>query len=141
MNGERAKFAPYEMRTSVIKVISYEQKNLKGLLVNPYFGQEVYFGSLPQLIFLVEGMLDDLNCPQKGMESRNFRKDDAPAQKIVKNVPQEAAGPVLASFKLNILFRQNASWQGSVIWMEKGMESQFRSLLELIMLMDSVLDP
>ena len=139
MRGEKAYFAPYEMRASIIKVVSYEQKNMKGLLVNPYFGREVYFENLTQLIFLIEGMLDDLNCPQKGMENRNFRKEETPPPKAVEAAPVPEVGPVVASFKLNILFRQNASWQGSIVWMEKAMESQFRSLLELIMLMDGVL--
>ena len=35
------------------------------------------------------------------------------------------------------MFRQNASWQGNVTWVEKGIEESFRSALELIMLMDS----
>lgn len=139
MRGDRAKFVPHEMRTSIIRVVSYEKKNMAGRLINPYFGGEVYFENLMQLIFLIEGMLDDLNCPQKGMEIRNFRNDERNTA-VTADVPAQLAGrPALASFKLNILFRQNASWQGNVVWMDQGMESSFRSLLELIRLMDSVL--
>lgn len=139
MREERAHFAPYEMRTSVIKIISYTHKSMKGFLVNPYFEKEVYFENLTQLVFLIEGMLDDLNCPQKGMESRNFRREGAAAPRVTESTAPPEDSQVLASFKLNILFRQNASWQGSVVWIEQRMESQFRSLLELIFLMDSVL--
>jgi len=38
-----------------------------------------------------------------------------------------------------ILFRQNASWQGSVVWVEGRQEERFRSALELVLLMDSAL--
>ena len=45
----------------------------------------------------------------------------------------------MATFKLSILFRQNSSWQGSVLWLEEDSEAQFRSALELVKLVDSVL--
>ena len=44
-----------------------------------------------------------------------------------------------ATFKVQILFRQNTSWQGSVLWMEKSMDESFRSVLELALLMDGAL--
>lgn len=138
MSGGAIGFAPYEMRTSIIKVTSYKQKNIQGFLSNPYFGEkDVYFDNLVQLIFLIEDMLDDLNCPQRSMESRIFRKEGG--EKIVSNAEVPELVCVLAHFKISILFRQNASWQGSIAWMDRAMESQFRSLLELITLMDSVL--
>ena len=40
---------------------------------------------------------------------------------------------------MRILFRQNASWQGELLWMEKNARQSFRSVLELITLMDSAL--
>ena len=45
----------------------------------------------------------------------------------------------LAPFIVRILFRQNASWQGSVVWVEGRQEERFRSALELVLLMDSAL--
>lgn len=38
-----------------------------------------------------------------------------------------------------MIFRQHTSWQGVVIWLEQQMEQSFRSVLELILLMDSAL--
>ncbi|MBQ2924298.1 MAG: hypothetical protein IJE57_01870 [Anaerotignum sp.] len=45
----------------------------------------------------------------------------------------------VATFELEIIFRQNASWQGNIVYAEKGLSSSFRSVLELLSLMDSVL--
>ena len=45
----------------------------------------------------------------------------------------------IATFQISILFRQNASWQGNVLWVDENMESQFRSALELVSLMDNAL--
>ena len=44
-----------------------------------------------------------------------------------------------ATFAVKILFRQNASWQGSITWLDGKMEQSFRSVFELILLMDNAL--
>ena len=36
--------------------------------------------------------------------------------------------------------RQNATWQGSVTWVEKKEKQQFRSALELLKLIESALE-
>ena len=40
---------------------------------------------------------------------------------------------------MRVLFRQHASWQGELLWLEKDARQSFRSALELITLMDSAL--
>lgn len=42
-----------------------------------------------------------------------------------------------ATFVLQIKFRQNKSWQGSVEWLEKKKTLNFRSALELINIIES----
>ena len=44
------------------------------------------------------------------------------------------------SFIVNILQQQNASWQGTVTWVEDNKTQSFRSALELIRLIDSTLE-
>jgi hypothetical protein len=44
------------------------------------------------------------------------------------------------SFVIRILNRQNATWQGIVTRLDKKKEQPFRSLLELIKLIDSSFD-
>ncbi|WP_243125298.1 hypothetical protein [Clostridium transplantifaecale] len=45
-----------------------------------------------------------------------------------------------ATFVVNVIFRQHASWQGKVSWVEGKKTSYFRSALELIKLMDSTME-
>lgn len=45
-----------------------------------------------------------------------------------------------ASFIVRVTSRQNATWQGSMSWTERGVTKHFRSALELIKLIDSALD-
>ena len=132
-------FVPYEMKTNIVKIYSYERKNLVGTISNPFFDGARSFENLSQLILALEEMQDTLNFPQKGMESRRFGPS-GPVE-LLSEIDITETNKPLASFKIRILFRQNASWQGSVFWLEKKQESQFRSVLELILLFDSALSP
>lgn len=44
------------------------------------------------------------------------------------------------TFIVKVLDRQNATWQGSVIWVEEHRERYFRSALELLKMIDGALD-
>lgn len=40
------------------------------------------------------------------------------------------------TFVVQVMYRQNATWQGTIKWLDTGEEKNFRSALELIKLMD-----
>jgi hypothetical protein len=44
------------------------------------------------------------------------------------------------TFSVRFYFRQNASCQGELYWIEKKQKINFRSLLEMIMLMQEAMD-
>ncbi len=135
------KVVPEDMRTSIIRVCNYEDKNLQGTFFNSYYGQEIAFGNLTRLLFLMESMMDELEHPQASVQSRRFAKDRnaveraSTAQELLPRPRQEA----IATFKVKVLFRQGASWQGKLSWTEGKKEEPFRSALELVKLMDSAL--
>lgn len=45
-------------------------------------------------------------------------------------------GPKTNTFVVQIACQQNATWQGTIKWIEQGKEMHFRSALELINMMD-----
>ncbi|MCI8837566.1 MAG: hypothetical protein HFG74_05825 [Hungatella sp.] len=45
-----------------------------------------------------------------------------------------------ATFVVNVTYRQNATWQGKVLWAETGKSCYFRSALELLKLIDNALE-
>jgi len=49
------------------------------------------------------------------------------------SLPQGA----IATFHLQVLYRRNSSWQGKLVWMEQDQLQSFRSVLELMMLIES----
>ncbi|HIQ97443.1 MAG TPA: hypothetical protein IAB26_12895 [Candidatus Limivivens merdigallinarum] len=42
-----------------------------------------------------------------------------------------------ATFLIHVKYRQSATWQGEIAWVERGVKQSFRSALELLKLMDS----
>ena len=44
------------------------------------------------------------------------------------------------TFVIDILRQENASWQGSITWVQKKKKEYFRSTLEMIHLIDSTLE-
>lgn len=44
------------------------------------------------------------------------------------------------TFLVKIIERQNATWQGTVTWVDEQREQNFRSALELLKLIDGAID-
>lgn len=130
-------FVPVSNTTYLVTVTAYENKCPVSDFYCPQTGLTVPFSSLAQLLLTMEQTMDLNNYPQRSTEARTFR----PSMKITGGQPVgwEHNRSALATFRFNILFRQNASWQGSIIWNDRNMESHFRSVLELIILLDDAL--
>ena len=46
----------------------------------------------------------------------------------------------LATFVIHVRYRQNSTWQGDIFWAEKQEKVFFRSVLEMLKLIDNALD-
>ena len=128
-------FIPSGRNEVVIVVYSYHDSCPKGTISGPRFSAPVPFASLMQMLATMGRMMDQTNSPQRGEEARTLQRTEA-RRPTAERAPGEKP---LATFHVNVLFRQNASWQGLLFWADQGMDAQFRSVLELIRLMDSAL--
>lgn len=142
MDRPASRFVPYEMQTTLLRVTNYTGKILTGSLSNPFFQEEQLFTGCIPLLQLVEEMLDALHFPQRAMERRTFDADALPAagNASARQTSEQTHEPAIATFRLRVLFRQNASWQGEIVWIERQAAAQFRSVLELIGILDSALE-
>jgi len=122
--------------TTMVCVDSYQNDVLKGRLINPSRDGAIPFDSLMQFFLCMEDLLDEMRFPQSFEEKRKFFAEDGTA--VVSRTVGGQTG-AQATFAVRILFRQNASWQGSIIWTEEKQEESFRSALELALLMHSAL--
>ncbi|MBQ4578756.1 MAG: hypothetical protein IJA84_06830 [Clostridia bacterium] len=125
-----------ECRTTTVCVDSYSNGVLRGRFHNPYCEQWIAFESLTQLLIKMEQIMDEMAFPRSFTETRTFSPmNPSPGQTTV----DRAKAGKKATFAVRVLFRQNSSWQGSVTWLEARKEESFRSVLELILLMDNAL--
>lgn len=98
------------------------------------------------LLNTLESAMDRLNYPQKTTDDRSFKKRTIEEKSqnnenmVVKYMEEkdfsEKKGEK-STFIVEIKYRENATWQGTVKWVEGGREQNFRSALELIKLIDS----
>lgn len=126
----------HESRRTILCVDSYDEGVLKGRIYNAYAEPEC-FESLSQFLIKMETMLDDLQQPQAATQPRRFTSFVEHMER--RGSPEGIRKGAKATFELQVIFRQHTSWQGIVIWLERSTEQSFRSVLELILLMDSAL--
>ena len=95
-----------------------------------------FFHGLCQLLLGINRCFDQNNFPQSFSQLRTFQN---PRKQDTSSLLSTQKPGGLATFSVRILFRQNASWQGMVTWVEGKQQEYFRSVLELIVLMDNAL--
>lgn len=126
-----------EYRLTTVCVDSYDNGELAGRFYNLHLDDGKSFRSLIQFLKGMEDLLDDMNFPQSFNRIKTFGfYPETAAENLSDNRVQQGN---LATFAVRVIFRQNASWQGSVTWLNQGKEQSFRSVLELVLLMDSAL--
>lgn len=125
-----------ESRKITVCVDSYDSGILKGRFYNAYQEME-RFDSLVQFLTSVEAVLEEQQHPQSYTVLRKF------SDRISAGDGTVASGCIqkgkIATFEMQVLFRQHSSWQGVLIWRDRKQEQPFRSVLELVLLMDSAL--
>ncbi len=123
-------------RKMTICVDGYDNGVLRGRFYNAACGVSS-FESLSQFLLKMESILEETQTPQAYTVHRTFSAFLHPDDEDVPHFqPRRGAK---ATFELQILFRQHSSWQGLIIWKERNVEQSFRSVLELVVLMDSAL--
>jgi len=102
------------------------------------------FHDVDGLLMQMERLCDQVNFPESSTLKRSFKavqdmvgqakpgKDEGVAS--MEN-EQKSQGKK-ATFVVQVQYRQNATWQGTVNWVEQNEEKPFRSALELIRLID-----
>lgn len=133
----RGTFCKNEYRNTLLCIDSYDNCEMRGQLFHPALDGGLSFNSVMQLLLAMEELLDDMNFPQSFNETRSFAK--SPPIGVTPQADLSQRRGKKASFLLKVLFRQNASWQGSVTWLDHDREESFRSVLELLLLLHSAL--
>ena len=119
-------FPPYpsRMNDAILLVKSYQEGELKGWLIHPQMENPKEIKSIPQLLFLLDDFLAE--------------EDPAVSYHAFEPTGYESLERI-AALRIRILFRENYTWQGCILWEEQRKEASFRSVLELIQIIDEIL--
>jgi len=101
---------------------------------------EATISDLCQFIIQADRYCDFLETPQSATVMRSFRQrgrgEKTQEMDIIQTPsPGNVRGKV-ATFVIKVMFRNHSSWQGSIYWVEKKHTINFRSVLELIHIID-----
>lgn len=117
-------------RVFCVKVDSYAQQHPVGRLsLEDRIGETSFQGAM-QLILMIDESLANESCPDEadkwsGPPETDGTKTGAPGK--------------TATFEIELLFRENNSWQGRMTWLEENKRTTFRSVLELLQELDGAL--
>ena len=128
-----------------ITVDGFADHDFHGRIWYPRQDIELPFHDTTQFLIRTEELLDRWTAPRLTGPLRVFnkrkgkRKMDTTMQQLPPSQSRHPGKPTgeRGTFLVKILFRQNNSWQGEVIWAETNERRRFRSALELIKLIDS----
>lgn len=131
----------------VICVDEVEGIFASGRLYSAYLQCERPFTCFEDLIHLSELIFDLTSFPQPTFGKRYFRNHSqhhpVKREEIMKNIQiideKQLKNGEKGTFVVRVLFRQNATWQGTVTWIEGNKTQHFRSMLELIHLLEDAL--
>ncbi len=118
-----------------------------GRLWHQYSPEPIGFSTTMEMIEAMDELYDRWNFPQRSTVVRRFGHED---HRVLADEEEEGTGMNesylkgragdIGTFIVRVKYRQNATWQGEVVWAEKQKRQNFRSALELLKLMDGALE-
>lgn len=127
----------------MVCVDGVENGDIYGRYFHRYKKEETFFPDSATLVIEMERFYDAIGYPQAAIKTRKF------IERIGGRIPAKEHMAVisdsqtlmqfrgkLATFLVGVTSRQNASWQGDVVWMEQQIRKHFCSDMELVVFVD-----
>ena len=129
---------------ATVHVTSYDHCVMTGYVYNAHYDKSLSFQNGLELLRQMESLFDSLSFPRRFEDYRHFRDVPvSPAHKTRKErslpLMNEKQQEDKATFVVHVQFRRNATWQGTIHWVDKDKRQAFRSELEMIRLIDEAL--
>lgn len=131
----------------VICIDSRKDGKETGRLYSCYSRDPAAFDDPYQLLLMMEEVMEKINYPQASVALRryggkadtNYVKREKPEKVMEQRELLEIRGEK-ATYAIRIQYRQYATWQGELVWLEKNIAKSFNSELEMLKLMDNMRD-
>ena len=130
----------------VLCINGSNEGDLSGVFYHSYSTESVPFSGIGQMVLRMEKLYDYLRFPYPGTNSRTFGKEKKltrmteERKKIMSDDALLSKHGDIGTFIVRVQHRQNSSWQGRITWMEEDKTVQFRSVWEMIKLIESAVD-
>ena len=120
----------------------------QGCIWQQYDSQPIVFEGMVDMVLQMDKLFDMWGFPQAGVKSRSFVDVASGPKKVnildknqkIKKMDLQGKVGQCGTFLIQVKYRQNASWQGEVVWKEQNKRLHFRSVLELLKMMDSAME-
>ena len=127
-------------RKIILSIDRWEDQIFSGRVYLPDTKEGAAFRGVYQFLELLEREMDQCETmPRATLERREFVPIRWKEDSRIPVTTSEKRGE-LATFELELLYRQHATWQGTVRWVEQERREAFRSALELLHLLGSALE-
>lgn len=133
----------------VVCVDGFTNGEMNGKFYHCYKKNPVEFGSTVDFVMKADRFFDEIAFPQASTQARSFNdsKKSISGQlynvrrpdKVVSSDDLLAYNGEVGTFALNVEFRQNATWQGTVMHLETEECLKFAEILGLLSKIDEIL--
>ena len=130
----------------VLCVNGSNEGELSGVFYHSYSPEPVPFHGIGQMTLRMEQLYNWLRFPYPGTNERSFGPVKKPSrtiherERIMSDETLLSKHGDIGTFIVRVQHRQNSSWQGRITWMEEDRTIQFRSVWEMIKLIESAVD-
>ena len=127
--------------------VDVEENNydISGILLNECYGFIIKFNGIREMLSSLDKLFDYVNFPMTSNNERMFlesskdNKKELPQNLFIYDKNSDDIAGKQPTFIINIQFRHNSTWQGSINWIEKNKLKRFKSELQLINLITDAL--
>ena len=130
----------------VLCVYHASRWQIRGRLYHAYSREGLKIANMEQLLFELEHFYDSIDFPHPSTNNRTFQGEiphighRAGKEKVMSDEELLGRHGDLGTFIIRVQHRQNSSWQGRITWMDQDKTVYFRSMWEMLKLVDSALD-
>ena len=127
----------------VIGVDGVSTAGFYGCFWHRYSKEPVRFGSMKSMLSQMEKVFDGLQFPRRGDNPRVFMKREEGKteykEKLMTDEELLEKHGQQQTFIVRVTHRQNSTWQGQITWAEKNQKLNFRSVWEMIHMMENAI--
>ena len=117
---------------------------LRARLYHGYHREGLEVASFDEIIRLMGRMFDEIQFPRASIRERSFTERKRPVrpfrgrrERIMTDKELLSKHGDIGTFIIRVQQRQNSTWQGRITWVDEDKTMNFRSLLEMVKLIES----